>query len=240
MFLKVAVEATSDCEAIGRGLLDQPANAASSFAYVIVGLALVLWCWNRVPPAFLAQQRPAPGRIGAENENGRSGHGLLVLYGALVALAGLGSVAYHGIGGDGSRWLHDVGFLFALGFIAAHDWSPVGAWDERRRRIAGVAAVVVAVALVVPALTNVVLAILGAIVAVDEVRAWPSRSAGQRRLLLWAAAVFAVAVAVYLTSRTGGTMCEPDSILQGHALWHILTAGVFGLWGLARFGLERR
>ena len=31
-------------------------------------------------------------------------------------------------------------------------------------------------------------------------------------------------------SRTGAPLCRPDSLLQGHALWHVLTAVGAALW----------
>jgi hypothetical protein len=44
----------------------------------------------------------------------------------------------------------------------------------------------------------------------------------------WLAAgggLFLLAFAVWLPSRNGGSLCNPDSLLQGHALWHLLCAG---------------
>jgi drug/metabolite transporter (DMT)-like permease len=38
------------------------------------------------------------------------------------------------------------------------------------------------------------------------------------------AGLFAAGVAVHRASRTGRLLCRPDSVLQGHALWHVLTA----------------
>jgi hypothetical protein len=50
------------------------------------------------------------------------------------------------------------------------------------------------------------------------------------------AAVVALAVgaAVNVLSRTGAPLCRPDSLAQGHAVWHVLTAVGAGLW-LARW-----
>jgi hypothetical protein len=51
------------------------------------------------------------------------------------------------------------------------------------------------------------------------------------------AAVFAfgAGVAVNLLTRTGAPLCRPDSLAQGHGLWHVLTAvalaGWLGHWG---------
>jgi hypothetical protein len=51
-----------------------------------------------------------------------------------------------------------------------------------------------------------------------------------------AAAVVALAVAagVNVLSRTGAPLCRPDSLLQGHSVWHVLTAVGAALW-LARW-----
>ena len=38
------------------------------------------------------------------------------------------------------------------------------------------------------------------------------------------AGLFAAGAAVHRASRTGRLLCRPDSVLQGHALWHVLTA----------------
>ena len=50
------------------------------------------------------------------------------------------------------------------------------------------------------------------------------------------AAVVALAVAAVanVLSRTGAPLCRPDSLLQGHAVWHVLTAVGAALW-LARW-----
>jgi hypothetical protein len=43
----------------------------------------------------------------------------------------------------------------------------------------------------------------------------------------------AVAGGLYVTSRTGGPLCSRDSVLQGHAGWHVLTALLLLWWGNA-------
>ena len=47
----------------------------------------------------------------------------------------------------------------------------------------------------------------------------------QRWWLVAAAVVFLAAFGIWLPSRTGGPWCDPDSLLQGHAAWHLLDAG---------------
>ena len=43
-------------------------------------------------------------------------------------------------------------------------------------------------------------------------------------------AVGAVAVTLYTLTRTGAPLCRPESVLQGHAGWHVLTATALVLW----------
>jgi hypothetical protein len=49
-----------------------------------------------------------------------------------------------------------------------------------------------------------------------------------------AVVALAAAAVVNALSRTDAPLCRPDSLLQGHALWHVLTAVGAALW-LARW-----
>ena len=76
--------AVSDCERIRPGLIGQPANAASSLAFIAVAVPM----WRR--------------------------HKAWRGVAAALAFEGLGSVAYHGPGGRISKFVHDIGLLFIL------------------------------------------------------------------------------------------------------------------------------
>ena len=43
-----------------------------------------------------------------------------------------------------------------------------------------------------------------------------------------------VAAVVHAVSRTGGPWCDPEAVVQGHALWHVLSAGALWWWGVDR------
>jgi len=76
-----------------------------------------------------------------------------------------------------------------------------------------------------------------AFVAATEVVALvrrPRRSRTRRRFVA-AAALLGTATVVNLLSRTGDPLCNPDSLLQGHAVWHVLTALALREWALATF-----
>jgi hypothetical protein len=43
--------------------------------------------------------------------------------------------------------------------------------------------------------------------------------------MLGAAACFVLAIVIWRLSHTGAPLCEPTSLVQGHAIWHLLCAG---------------
>jgi hypothetical protein len=63
--------------------------------------------------------------------------------------------------------------------------------------------------------------------------AWSPRRRAAYRLALAAAAAGA---AGWWLGRTGGPLCDPDSPLQLHAAWHLLTAAALAAWGWAALG----
>ena len=60
-----------------------------------------------------------------------------------------------------------------------------------------------------------------------------------RRPWFWAGlGSFVVANAVWNVSHTGGPWCSPHSLLQGHALWHLLSA--LAVWCFYLYFLAER
>jgi hypothetical protein len=157
----------SDCEAIGEGVLAQPAAAISSLAFV----GAAAWLLRRLPP-------DQPDR------------GLAATYAGLVALVGVGSVAYHGPQPAGAELAHDVPIL-----------------------LAGLTGVAVPVA--------------------RRLRGRPALGRGGTAAAATAGAALAVGVASYVLGRSGGPLCDPESLLQPHAVWHVATAVAAAAWGAA-------
>ncbi len=208
--------ATSDCERSREGWISQPVNSVSSLAYVVAGGAL----------AREARTRPAAERFGAQ-----------ALAGA-VAAAGLGSVAYHGPGGTVSRWAHDATLVAAAGLLAQRDLAAV---LERHppSRVAVVAVPMAAVAACTPRTSAPAQALTGALAVAAGVvrRVRDDATAPGRGPDLTLGAVWAMGAFTHATGRTGGPLCRPDSPLQAHAVWHVLSA--VGFWLAARDGRTR-
>ena len=65
--------------------------------------------------------------------------------------------------------------------------------------------------------------VLAVVVALSARRIWQG-ARGQPILGACAVGAIAVAVPLQLFGRTGGPLCNADSVLQAHAGWHVLTA----------------
>ena len=212
----------ADCEAWRPGLLHQPVNALSSLAFAVAGV------WVAV--------RPGAGR--ADRAGGA------VYAGALVA-NGVGSFLYHGPGWPGSAFVHDAAIPAAVLFIAAEDVALLRGWTSRRRLGAyalGLGTACSALA-VLPTAAVAVTALDGTLAAAAEVTV--AMAVGRRRdlrgrprpVLAPVAIAFGVAglaAAAVLAGRTGSPLCRPDSLLQGHALWHVLAAAALLGWDRVR------
>jgi hypothetical protein len=64
---------------------------------------------------------------------------------------------------------------------------------------------------------------------VRQGRLAPSRRAAYRAAL----AATAAGAACWWVGRTAGPWCDPDSLLQGHAAWHLLGATALACWARA-------
>lgn len=54
---------------------------------------------------------------------------------------------------------------------------------------------------------------------------------GTRHVMVLLGALLVGSGAAYLAGRTGGALCDPTSLVQAHALWHVGTAVALALWG---------
>ena len=202
----------SDCERIRPGFLRQPVNALSSLLYLGAAAGIVAE----------AQHRPAAERTRMRR------------FAIAVALNGVGSFAYHGPGGRGARWSHDVGVVSSLLLMAAADGSELGydlVPDWLALPVAG------ALTAAEPLSEPTQLVAGASLLAAEIARSRDHRRrvvAGGRRRFAVPAVLLGVAGSVHVLSRTGGPLCRPDSPLQGHALWHAITAWSQWWWAHQR------
>ncbi|CAN5563708.1 hypothetical protein BH23ACT3_BH23ACT3_05030 [soil metagenome] len=203
-----------DCEArVGR-FWEQGVNSWSSLSYVVAA-ALLTWAVAR----------------------GRLPMAALVLA-AAMALEGFGSVLFHGTPGDVSHAIHDVALFAIFGHLVGWHlgrfrnetdlWSVAGA---------GIGLVVgSSIWLIERGSTNaIVMASVAAMIVADLVARRRGLTAVGNLSLVGLAAV---AGASWWLGRSESPFCDPDSPLQFHSVWHVLSAIMILAWADRAYTVE--
>jgi len=142
---------------------------------------------------------------------------------ALVA-TGLGSFLFHGPMPSGNEWAHDFTLVWLLAVMAGE-----GTRFEKLSRLPG---------LVIIAVTTAVLPITADPIAVVLTVAILWFAIQRRPVPLGPLLLIGVAGIYGRLGATGGLLCDPASIWQPHAVWHLGAAAAVGWLGL-RTPLER-
>lgn len=202
----------SDCETISSGFLAQPINAISSLAFMGIGLVAIWW-------ATQAEGNEKAVRI---------------VFGILMVLTGAGSVMFHGPQGPGSQFGHDVTFLVTVWFVAIVNLAGALRWNRSVEwGVFAFGGLLLAVALVLsPGLTNLLMVLTVVSLVVSGVAV---HRKGRIRTRWYVASIVAIvfAVMMFLLGRTGAPLCDPDSLFQGHGVWHLLGAISLGAYFVA-------
>lgn len=196
-----------DCEVRDGWFLGQDVNAWTSLAYLAVGIVIgTVVVRRRLPRAFLALA-------------------------AAAAIEGVGSLAYHGGQGDVAQFLHDVPLVAALGFVAG--WQVGRRGPANAASVGALAGFVVglaagAVAWMLDASPNAIVVVLVPVIVVAELAAWRLR-----RIRIWNVPLLALGVLAAVTWAAGTSdspLCDAQSWLQPHGMWHVLSAVVVLVW----------
>lgn len=210
------------CEVPRTGeLVLQPANSWSSFAFVGVGVWIMIEAGRRSPRTPFA--------------------GLPATWFALTAvLIGVGSFLLHATLTLWGQFWDVVGMYLFSAFTLAYAF-------RRWRALGATAAIFLYLALCT--------ALIGALIVVPETRRWlfavvliadiaveltfarPRRPAVDVRWYLYAIALQVMAFAVWIADLSGA-WCDEHSLLQGHALWHLLNA--VAIWCSYRYYRSER
>ena len=139
---------------------------------------------------------------------------------------GLGSFLFHGPMPPGNEWAHDVTLAWLVTMVAGWRTS----W-ERLSRLPALAVIGVLFA-AVPVIADPAAGVL-TVVAVISILGRDHSAAPVAPLLL----LGAVAILGRLGA-TGGPLCEPESLFQPHALWHVGAATAVAWWATSRVGIQ--
>jgi hypothetical protein len=205
----------ADCEFLADGFLAQPINAVSSLAFVVGGFLLL----------FAATRHGFRGPLASA-------------FGGTMVAVGVGSVAFHGPGGVIADWVHDGSITALLVLIVAAEIGSSIGWNQRR--VVGGWVVVSAVLWSVEWIWSgagdtlnaplAAFAVVGVLATQRSTAAEPDERTGG---ILVGLIILGLGGLIMLLSRTGGPLCAPNSVLQGHAMWHVLAAT--GIFLYARF-----
>ena len=215
------------CERAHDGLVKQPANSFSNAGFVVAGL-LVAWH---------ASRRNLGDHVMSTQ--------VATFYAGVVVLLGPASAAMHATQSSWGGHLDMLSMYLIAGFAAAWAWAR---WTRRGARAFAAAYVLCVLACelvglwprtipVVQYAGNVAFGVLLVSAAVLEVRLW-RRGETTRTFLhgVVALASMLVAFGIWLLSTNG--WCDPGSIWQGHAAWHLLCA-VAAYWLYRLYASER-
>ncbi|MGB0099052.1 MAG: ceramidase domain-containing protein [Nocardioides sp.] len=204
------------CEAARDGCVKQPANTFSNLGFVVAGL-LVAWRAGRRD--LLGDALPAYG-------------GLATSYACLVVLLGPASAAMHATQSELGGHLDLLSMYLVASFAAAYavmrrvGQGRVFFWQLFSLFVAG-CELVGLYGGEIPVVTyagNLAFAALLLTAVVIEVGLWRDARATRTDLRWGAAALGVIVVAFVIWNVTKTAWCDPFSLLQGHAAWHLLDA----------------
>ncbi len=206
------MELAAVCEQYRVGFLGEPASAVSSLAFVAAAVGI------------LVSDRHSGARCDAPVHDRQT-----MVFAALVAGTGVGSFIQHGPHPDWQAFAHDLPLAAVLMFVATDAVSDL---TERELSpawwLVPVVAMVPAAASGATASTMLQAVMATAAIGLSLVRA--GRRPALRRTLIAALLTAAAGAAIgALTDRT--PLCRADSLVHGHAVWHVLAAAA--LWRLA-------
>ncbi|HWL49812.1 MAG TPA: hypothetical protein VNT92_08030 [Acidimicrobiia bacterium] len=137
----------------------------------------------------------------------------------LVA-TGIGSFLFHGPMPPGNEWVHDVTLAWLVTMVAG--------WGTRWERFTQVPALLIIGALfaVIPVIADPLAVALTLVALLSILRSDRSPAALAPLLLLAVVAVYG------RLGATGGPLCDPGSLLQPHAVWHLGAATAVVWWAL--------
>lgn len=192
-------------------LIVQPANSLSSFAYVFAGLLMII----------LAQRDGWKSRF----------HPLAASYFGLTAvIVGLGSVLLHATLTLWGQFFDVAGMYLVSGFMvvsAVARWRRLSAETAIIGYLVLIGSLLLALYLLPDARRWLFAVVLLAAIILELGFARPRRPRVRVSYYLAGIAIKALAFTIWNLDQHG-TLCEPDSPFQGHALWHIM--GAASLW----------
>lgn len=192
----------------------QPVNAVSSLAYILPGMWILV----------------TAGQIAAGVIFG-TGHRIMMGLSAIVI--GVGSAFYHGSLTFVGQFFDILGMYLFAALLLIYALQRLYRWSFTTTALVYVVfnVTLTVVQIGVPDTRRYVFGIVLALALLAEAVVWFVLRPVRNYAWFWAGiGAFAVAMVVWVLDLTG-TVCDPSSVIQGHAVWHVLGAvAVFCTW----------
>jgi hypothetical protein len=192
-------------------LIVQPANSWSSYGYAFAGFLMIVLVrsrgWASGFPAFGA-----------------------VTFGATAIFVGLGSVLLHATLTLWGQFFDVLGMYLVSGFMLVGAIAKARGLSDRQAVVLylGVVGALALVLLAIPEVRRWLCAVVLIFAIILELGvARPRRPGVQTRYYLLGIAAKALAFTIWNLDQHG-IVCAPQSLVQGHAVWHVL--GALALW----------
>ncbi|HVT55154.1 MAG TPA: ceramidase domain-containing protein [Xanthobacteraceae bacterium] len=208
------------CEYVRAGLIREPANTVSNFAFVAAGLVSAYLLWTG---KFRNNQNPLTRNPA-----------IAILFSSLPILLGVGSMALHASETDIGGELDLLTMYLVAGFAAAYALRRYFDWRWSGFTLAFVLAVLYCEAVgqyrqpIVPVIDYAGDAAFASLIALavvfETLNAIPREVKRDNRWGVAALISFLAAFAVWNFGRNDSAFCRPESWWQPHALWHLLFA----------------
>lgn len=200
------------CELPKVGMLVlQPANSWSSYGYAFAGMLMIVLA------------RSSGWRSGFNRD-------AAAFFGLTAIFVGLGSVLLHATLSLWGQFFDVTGMYFTSGFMLVCALFRWRGWSRQQSILvyAVLLAVLLALLYAIPEVRRWLFAVvLIAAILVELALARPRRPGVQTGYYLAGMATKALAFTIWNLDQRG-LVCEPGSLVQGHAAWHLL--GATALW----------
>ena len=199
------------CEAIHvDGWLSQPANSLSAGVMLAFGAWILLHVFKRKKTGNLMQSSPVMGSI----------------YAFALAVLGLGTFAYHATLTFAGQWADIIGMYFIASYLILYLVAQNQSWTVRKFAgvFFGTNIFLAGFGYAVPELRRWLFAVLVLVGIVQIIRARKElKWTYEARWLKTALACLALATVIWILD-IRKIVCVPDSLMQGHAIWHFLSS----------------